>query len=150
MHLRVHVDLIALLRHAVLAVSEPRQHGARLRMHSLCSSITFFRRCHRCRRCGSSLSPLHHKSARLVRSSYFSSSSPLCFKKQKWRQRKSPGGGNKEKALDPPDLSPSSKSEEDSVYDSDVVYSSKDEFEDQGSSDEDDDLLEEQKRSGSP
>ena len=42
-----------------------------------------------------------------------------------------------------PDLSPASESEEDSVYDSDVVYDD-DEFEDQGSSDEDENLLEEQ------
>ena len=59
--------------------------------------------------------------------------------------------------VDPPELSPAS--EEDSVYDSDVAYDdddlseasdeserSQDEFEDQGSSDEDEDVMEEQER----
>lgn len=60
------------------------------------------------------------------------------------------------KAADPPDLSPASESEEDSVYDSDVASydnihdddesEEEEEFEDQGSSDDDDDLLEEQQK----
>jgi hypothetical protein len=57
--------------------------------------------------------------------------------------KQSCGNTRRSNAKDPsPDLSP--ESEEDSVYDSEAVYGSEDEFEVQGSSDEDGDLLEEQ------
>jgi len=69
----------------------------------------------------------------------------ISLEKQKWRQRNNLAARNtsRSNAKDPsPDLSP--EAEEDSVYDSDAVYGREDEFEVQGSSDEDGDLLEEQ------